>query len=80
MAMGKRQRGDQASMWVRCEQLPTSKGHTFYEVVNHLLKSHYFDDWVEQACKSFYADRVGRSRVYHSVDPSIRSSQTPFAG
>ncbi len=60
MAMGKRQRRAQVSMWVSHEQLPTSKGHAFYEAVNQVLNSYFFDDWVEQACESFYADRVGR--------------------
>jgi len=60
MAMGKRQREQQVSMWVSHEQLPRSKGHAFYEAVNQVLDGHGFDDWVEQACRSFYADQIGR--------------------
>ena len=67
MAMGKRRQRSQASMWIRHEELPTSKGHAFYEVVNQVLNIHCFDDWVEQACKSFYADRIGRP----SLPPGI---------
>ncbi len=63
MAMGKRQRQRQNSMWVSHEQLPRSKGHAFYEAVNQLLDGHGFDDWVEQACRPFYADQIGRPGV-----------------
>jgi transposase len=60
MAMGRRQRQRQQTMWVATEQLPRTAGHVFYEQVNKTLAKHGFDEFAEKACEQFYADRMGR--------------------
>ena len=61
MAMGKRRRrGRQPSMWVAGSDLPRSGGHPFYERLNRVLDEAGFDAFVEEQCRQFYADGVGR--------------------
>ena len=61
MAMGKRRRrGRQPSMWVSSSDLPRSGGHPFYERLNRVLDEAGFDAFVEEQCRQFYADGVGR--------------------
>ena len=60
MAMGKRRRGRQKSMWVATADLPQSAGHPFYERLNRVLDDADFDAFVEAECAPFYADGVGR--------------------
>ena len=59
--MGKRRRrGRQPSMWVASSDLPRSGGHPFYERLNRVLDEAGFDAFVEEQCRQFYADGVGR--------------------
>src|SRR5215831_18845397 len=67
MAMGKRKRERQASMWVTTTELPTAASHPFYRRLNQLLREHGFDDFAESQCARFYADPMGRP----SVPPGI---------
>jgi transposase len=60
MAMGKRQRDRQPTMWVPATELPTAASHPFYARLNRLLAEQRFDDVVEQTCAGFYADTMGR--------------------
>jgi transposase len=61
MAMGtRRQRQRQEELWVATAALPYSAGHPFYERLNRLLDECQFDDFVEQLCKPFYAEALGR--------------------
>ena len=60
MAMGKREREAQDSMWVKTSDLPRSQGHPFYDQLNRVLGEHGFDSFVEQACGKFYAKVMGR--------------------
>ena len=60
MAMGKRERERQEALWVATEDLPRSAGHPFYEALNAVLRAGAFDDFVEEHCRKFYADQVGR--------------------
>lgn len=66
MAMGRRKKERQGSIWVESQAL-RSPGHVFYEKVNAVLKEHGFDAFVEKRCKGFYADRLGRP----SIPPGI---------
>ena len=59
MAMGKRKRR-QKTMWVSTSELPKSPGHPFYVRLNQVLESAGFDDFVEKACRGFYASVLGR--------------------
>jgi transposase len=60
MAMGKRKRDRQPTMWVTTADLPTAASHPFYRRLNQLLREHGFDDFVEAQCASFYAETMGR--------------------
>ena len=67
MAMGKRKRDEQSSFWIAATALPQSSGHPFYQLVNKILDSEGFDEFVEACCRRFYADQVGRP----SLPPAI---------
>src|SRR5262245_26630264 len=60
MAMGKRERERQPTMWVATTELPTAASHPFYARLNRLLAEQGFDDFAEQACAKFYAETMGR--------------------
>jgi transposase len=60
MAMGKRKRDRQPTMWVTTTALPTAASHPFYRRLNQLLREHGFDDFVEAQCAGFYAETMGR--------------------
>jgi transposase len=60
MAMGKRRRDRQSTMWVPTTELPTSASHPFYARLNRLLRDGGFDDFAEARCASFYAATMGR--------------------
>src|SRR6266545_1275728 len=60
MAMGKRPRDRQPTMWVPTTELPTSASHPFYARLNQLLRDRAFDDFAETQCRSFYAETMGR--------------------
>jgi transposase len=59
MAMGKRKRTRQPSMWVATTALPAAS-HPFYARLNQLLREQGFDDFAEAQCAQFYADTMGR--------------------
>jgi transposase len=60
MAMGKRERDRQPTMWVATTDLPTAASHPFYARLNQLLRERGFDDFAEAQCAEFYADTIGR--------------------
>jgi transposase len=61
MAMGtRRKRRRQHGLWISAADLPTTAAHPFYRRVNALLDEHRFDECVEGACQSFYAETMGR--------------------
>jgi transposase len=59
MAMGKK-KGRQGGLWIATSDLARSPGHPFYERLNRLLAEYGFDAFVEEQCRSFYAERMGR--------------------
>jgi transposase len=59
MAMGTRQ-DEQAPLWIATSELPTGPGHPFYTRLNAVLDAAGFDRYVEDACRRFYAPRMGR--------------------
>jgi transposase len=61
MAMGRttsQQRQD--PLWIPHTNLPHTVAHPFYEQLNRVLEERGFDDFVEQCCARFYAERMGR--------------------
>jgi transposase len=62
MALGKRQ-PKQPDLWVATPDLPTAPGHPFYQKLNTLLGEAGFDPFVEDLCRPYYADGVGRPGI-----------------
>jgi len=61
MAMGRRVKQQrQEPIWIPHSELPQTAGHPFYQRLNQVLEERGFDDFVEQRCTSFYAERMGR--------------------
>jgi len=67
MAMGQRKRERQETFWVATNELPQTPGHPFYERLNKILDGQGFDRFVEERCRKFYADKMGRP----SLPPAI---------
>ena len=67
MAMGKRKRDEQGALWIAASELPQSGGHPFYQQVNKILDAEGFDRFVENQCRAFYAEQVGRP----SLPPAV---------
>jgi transposase len=59
MAMGTR-REHQEELWIPSCNLARPDGHPFYERLNRLLAEHDFDRFVEEKCRQFYAEIMGR--------------------
>ena len=60
MGMGRRTRVRQDELWVATSALPRAGAHPFYDRVNEILNDSDFDVFVEDLCRRFYADKVGR--------------------
>ena len=60
MAMGRRKQERQEALFVTADALPQAPRHVFYERLNRILAEHKFDEFVEDRCRSFYADKKGR--------------------
>jgi len=58
MAM-RRETGAQGDLVVTWAELPRSPGHAFYDRLQALLLEARFDAFVEDACKPYYAPRMG---------------------
>ena len=60
MAMGRRKKHRQQKLWVQTQALAKAPGHPFYERLAKLLEKHDFDSFVEERCRAFYAEKMGR--------------------
>ena len=67
MAMGKRRRRTQKPLWIEASSVKRSAGHPFYERLSQLLEQHGFDELVEQECRGFYAETMGRPSLAPAV-------------
>jgi transposase len=63
MAMGRRNREKQAEIWIDYTRIPKSPGHPFYERLGKILSARKFDDFVEELCAKFYAEKMGRPSI-----------------
>src|SRR5712692_9365405 len=52
MAMGKKRKRPQETMWVATSDLPKSPGHPFYKRLNQVLAANSFDPFVEAAWRA----------------------------
>src|SRR5687767_4450039 len=69
MAMGKRRRETQESLFLATDRLPKAAGHPFYERLNQLLAEVDFDTWVEDRCREHYAADGAAGRP--SIPPGV---------
>src|SRR5712671_245845 len=61
MGMGRREKQRrQEQLWIAHTELPRTVAHPFYEQLNRLLEERGFDEYVEQQCARFYAEKMGR--------------------
>ncbi len=61
MGMGRKEKQRrQEELWIAHTDLPRTVGHPFYEQLNRLLEKGGFDEYVEQQCARFYAEKMGR--------------------
>jgi transposase len=63
MAMGKQKSEQQDNLFIAANKLVKSPGHPFYEKMNEVLRSEGFDDFAEELCGPFYAERLGRPSI-----------------
>ena len=57
--MGRKQQR-QEPLWIPHSKLPHTVAHPFYERLNQVLEERGFDEFVEERCAPFYAERMGR--------------------
>jgi IS5 family transposase len=69
MAMGKRRRETQQSLFIATDRLPKAAGHPFYEKLNELLDGAGFDAWIEDRCRPYYAADGSAGRP--SIPPGV---------
>jgi transposase len=62
MALGKR-KDEQQEMWVATTSLPKSQGHVFYRKLNQVLAEADFDRTVENICRPYYDEHIGRPGI-----------------
>jgi transposase len=67
MAMGKRATDRQGELWIVATEMPITPGHPFYQRLNEVLDRHGFDSFVEDRCRKFYAEVMGRP----SLPPAV---------
>jgi hypothetical protein len=60
MAMGKRKKERQQSLFIPASDLPRTAAHPFYAKLNEVLAGWKFDPFVEELCATFYAQKLGR--------------------
>jgi transposase len=60
MALGRRRSSHQGELFVTTADLPQSPGHAFYDRLNELLAEAGFDRFVEDLCRPYYAEQIGR--------------------
>ena len=65
MAMGRKDRDRQETMWIASGEIVRGEGHVFYVALNNLFRRHSFDQFVEGLIETsgIFADGVGRPSV-----------------
>jgi transposase len=63
MSMGRRKAELQGQMFIAVCDLPSAAGHPFYEKLNQALRAMEFDRRIEEVCRKFYEESVGRPSI-----------------
>lgn len=58
--MGNQSSERQEELWVPAHELPRPVSHPFYERLNRILAKARFDAFVEERCRKYYAETMGR--------------------
>ncbi|MFZ0864905.1 MAG: hypothetical protein ABR881_27410 [Candidatus Sulfotelmatobacter sp.] len=61
----------QERLWIAHTELPRTVAHPFYEQLNRLLEERGFDEFVEQQCGRFYAERMGRPSLAYKAEHAV---------
>jgi transposase len=69
MAMGRRRRERQETLFIATEGLSRPPGHPFYQKLNELLAEGRFDCWIEGRCQRYYATEEKRGQP--SIPPGV---------
>jgi transposase len=69
MAMGRKDRERQDTMWIAASDIARSEGHVFYRALNRLFQRHGFDAFVEDLVEKsgIFVNGVGRPSVAPGV-------------
>ena len=67
MAIGKRKRARQETLWIPTGTIPAPAAHPFYRRLNEILTQNEFDKFVEQLCAKFYAPKMGRPSLIPGI-------------
>jgi transposase len=69
MAMGRKDRERQDTMWIAASDIARSEGHVFYRALNRLFQRHGFDTFVEDLVQKsgIFVNGVGRPSVAPGV-------------
>ena len=62
MAMGRRRKGRQRELFVAASEI-RALGNPFYRALNRLLDRNGIDEFAEEACREFYAEKRGRPGI-----------------
>ena len=62
MAIGKRHKGRPGSLFVATDRI-RSLGNPFYRALNQMLEKQDFDEFAEETCRGFYAEKRGRPGI-----------------
>jgi len=63
MSMRSRPKASQSDLWIATTELARTPGHPFYERLSGLLAEAQFDSFLEELCRSFYAEGKGRPSI-----------------
>jgi transposase len=63
MSMGRRKAEVQGQMFIAISDLPATAGHPFYVKLNQALRAMDFDRQVEDLCREFYKEDLGRPSI-----------------
>lgn len=54
MALGKKQKNRQQTMWIPHTKIARNPGHPFYKRLNQILAKRDFDEWLEGLCAAYF--------------------------
>jgi transposase len=54
MALGRRPKNRQQSIWIPHSKIARNPGHPFYQRLNQILAKEHFDEWLEGLCERYF--------------------------